>query len=88
MCKSQINVTVNAVPHTFYRYTFNKFGSAFGWASTVKQISPYIFPQKTSIDGLVLAGHWCTVGSGQGGIPRVAFSGKKASEIIIKLNKK
>lgn len=81
-------LTFAATPFTLNRYTNNKEGAAFGWASTVDQIHPAIFPQKTSINRLFLTGHWCTVGSGQGGIPRVAFSGKTASELILKKVKK
>ena len=59
-------------------------GSAFGLASTTKQISSAILPQKCSVNGLFLAGHWTTVGSGQGGIPKVALLGRKASYLILK----
>ncbi|MBU0503878.1 MAG: NAD(P)/FAD-dependent oxidoreductase [Candidatus Omnitrophota bacterium] len=74
----------SATPITCYRYTSNSNGSAFGWASTVKQINPLSSPAKTSIKGLFLAGHWCTVGSGQGGIPKVAFSGRRTASLIFK----
>ncbi len=82
--RDKIKVQFTATPITFNKYTANEKGAAFGWASTKDQIHPSIFPQRTSIDGLVLAGHWCTVGSGQGGIPRVAFSGKSASKLILR----
>jgi len=86
--KNKIRVKLTAIPPTFKRYTSNKRGAAFGWASTVQQVDSSILPQASSIDGLVLAGHWCMIGNGQGGIPTVAFSGKKASELILKSSKK
>lgn len=83
-----IEVKETATPPTFQRYTLNHMGAAYGWASTVDQVNPSIFPQGTSINGLYLAGHWCTLGNGQGGISRVAFSGKRAAEMILKKMKK
>jgi len=81
--KRYIDLKVTATPHTFHKFTMNKEGSAFGWASNVNQIDASLLPQKTSIQNLFLVGHWCTMGAGQGGISTVAFSGKKAAEIII-----
>ncbi len=81
--RQYIDVTVTATPHTFYRYTMNKKGAAYGWASKVNQIDASLIPQKSSIKNLFLAGHWCTMGAGQGGISTVALSGKKAAAIII-----
>lgn len=79
-----VKVKYSATPETFFKYTSNRDGAAFGWASTKDQISPTIMPQITSIDGLFLAGHWCTIGSGQGGVPKSVFSGKKAAELVLK----
>jgi phytoene dehydrogenase-like protein len=81
--KQHVNLTVTATPHTFYKYTMNKRGAAYGWASSISQIDASLLPQKTSIQNLFLVGHWCTMGGGQGGISTVALSGKKAAEIII-----
>lgn len=81
---SHIDICVDAVPYTFYNYTFNSYGAAFGWMSTVEQTEYYVFPQVTSIYGLFLAGHWCTIGSGQGGIGRVAVSGYRASGLVLR----
>ena len=84
-----IDVRVIATPHTFYRYTYNKNGAMYGWASTPDQIDKSIFPQKTPIEGLYLTGHWCTNGLGQGGISGVSYSGRHISRAIIKrFNKK
>ena len=78
-----------ATPITFYKYTLNKNGAAFGWASTLDQIKASLFPPITSLDSLFLAGHWCTIGSGQGGVPKVIFSGRKVSSLILKkMNKR
>ena len=68
----------------FYNYTLNKNGAAFGWASTINQIKASLFPPMTSLDNLFLVGHWCTIGSGQGGVPKSIFSGRKVSHLILK----
>lgn len=84
--ENKIEVNINATPKTFYKYTLNYNGAAFGWESTIKQTNPSVFPQRTSINGLFLAGHWCTIGSGQGGVPKVALSGAKAAKLILRDN--
>ena len=80
----KIKIKLCATPADFYKITFNKQGSTFGWSSIPAQIFPHVFPQETSLRNLILVGQWCTTGSGQGGIPKVAFTGKKASEIILR----
>jgi len=82
--KNKISTKVIATPFSFYKYTLNKNGAMYGWASTLKQIDRSLFPQKTQITGLYLAGHWCTNGLGQGGISSVAFTGKSAAKLVIK----
>lgn len=82
--RQHLDLIITATPSTFYRYTLNKGGAAYGWASNIKQIDSSLLPQKSSIRNLFLAGHWCTMGAGQGGISTVALSGKKTAEIIIK----
>jgi len=82
--KSKILLTTDATPQTFCKYTLNRMGAAFGWASTLSQTNSFVFPQVTSIKNLFLVGHWATIGSGQGGVSTVALSGKKVSEIILK----
>lgn len=80
------NIKVNtiATPITFYKYTLNKNGAAFGWASILNQVKSSLFPPMTSLDALFLVGHWCTIGSGQGGVPKAIFSGRKVSYLILK----
>jgi len=78
-----IRLTLTAPPTTFYKYTFNRKGAAFGWASTPKQISISTFPFTTSIKGLFLVGQWVTIGTGQAGIPTVALTGRRVSKFII-----
>lgn len=78
-----IDLKITATPETFFRYTLNREGSAFGWESTLGQIKPALLPQRTSVPGLFLVGHWCTMGGGQGGISTVALSGKRAAESIL-----
>ena len=80
---NNLDVVITATPHTFYRYTYNYKGAAFGWESTLNQIDSSLLPQKTSIKGLFLVGHWCTMGSGQGGVSTVALSGMKAAKSIM-----
>lgn len=82
--KNKINLMIAATPHSFYRYTFNKNGAIYGWASTPKQINMDLFPQKTYINKLFMAGHWCTNGLGQGGVSEVAYTGRRAAKLIIK----
>ena len=87
--KSFIDVQISASPHTFYKYTLNRKGSAYGWLSTVNQSKSSIFPSKTSLKGLFFVGHWCTTRGGQGGIPKVAFSGRRVAQSILEgMNKK
>lgn len=72
-----------ATPFTFYKYTLNKDGAAFGWAYTVNQTRATLFPSKTSLDNLFLVWHWYTIGSGQGGVPKVTISGRKVAHIVL-----
>jgi prolycopene isomerase len=74
---------VPATPVTFAKFTANRSGAAFGWASTVNQVKSSLFPQETSVEGLYLAGHWVTTGTGQGGIPSVANNGRSAAKLIL-----
>jgi prolycopene isomerase len=82
--KDGIDVKVIATPYTFYKYTLNRNGAIYGWASTPTQIDRTLFPQDTDIEGLFLAGHWCTNGLGQGGISEVAYTGRRAAKLIMK----
>ncbi|MGA1871124.1 MAG: phytoene desaturase family protein [bacterium] len=78
-----IDIKIAATPDTFYKFTLNREGAQYGWASIPQQIGCSIFPQKTSIKGLFVAGHWCTHGAGQGGISVSIYSGKRAAQIIL-----
>ncbi len=71
-----------ATPATFYRYTHNYRGAAFGWAATVDQMSTQKFPSRTSIKNLYLVGHWVTNGIGQSGVPLVAYCGRHVADMI------
>ncbi|MFH1460754.1 MAG: NAD(P)/FAD-dependent oxidoreductase [Candidatus Omnitrophota bacterium] len=73
-----------ATPHTMQRYTLNKDGAAYGWASTVTQIDKEIMPRETNIKNLYLTGHWTTQGSGQGGVSTVAYSGRSIAKLLIR----
>lgn len=78
-----IKIKVEASPKTFYKYTHNYKGSAFGLAPTIEQIKSSTMPIKTKIDGLYMCGHWTTSGLGQSGIPGVALSGRRAAQLIL-----
>lgn len=72
-----------ATPKVFHEYTLSRKGAVFGWASTLDQINISLCPQKTSIEGLFLVGNWTTIGSGQGGVPKVAYTGRKGAKLIL-----
>lgn len=76
-----IEIINTATPQTFFNYTGNYNGAGYGWASLPTQISYKILPQETFVNGLFLAGHWCTLGGGQGGIAPAAYSGFYASKL-------
>lgn len=83
--KESIDIKIYGTPYDFYRYTFNKNGAFVGWLSDLKHTVELSLPQKTSVKNLYLAGHWCTMGHlGYGGIPKVAFSGKKAAMMVLR----
>ena len=79
-----IEVKEIATPVTFVKYTKNRGGAAYGWASNVCQINRNVMPQETKVEGLYLCGHWATRGWGQGGISMVANSGRTTAELITK----
>lgn len=80
----KIEVKEIATPNTLRKYTNNYKGSLYGWASLPGQINKWIMPQKSSMKGLYLCGHWATRGWGQGGITMVANSGRTTAEMILK----
>ncbi len=87
--KKEIKIKAIATPQSFYKYTLNKNGACFGWLSNLGQTRASTFPQVTSIDKLFLVGHWCTIGSGQGGVSKAIFSGRRVANLILKkLDKK
>lgn len=75
-----------ATPLTFYRYTLNTEGAGYGWASTTEQVDQSLVPQISPLKGLFLAGHWATMGGGQGGVSTVAYSGFNAARLIMREN--
>jgi len=80
----QIELKVIAGPSTLERYTSNRKGALFGWASLPTQIDRNLFPSMTSVENLYLTGHWVTNGAGQGGVSGSAFCGKATSRIVLK----
>jgi len=83
--QSCIEIKEIATPCTLNRYTSNREGALFGWASYPTQIDLNIFPsQSNSIKNLYLAGHWVTHGAGQGGVATAGLSGRIGSSLILK----
>lgn len=78
-----IELAIPATPLTFERYTSNRKGALFGWASTLSQTNNPLFYSETSVEDLYLVGHWCLGRLGQGGIPGVATSGLQLSRLIV-----
>ncbi|MBU4305036.1 MAG: NAD(P)/FAD-dependent oxidoreductase [Candidatus Omnitrophica bacterium] len=83
-----IEVKEIATPLTFKRFTLNYGGAMYGWASMCNQIDVNTFPQQTSVKGLLIAGHWCTHGLGQGGVSVSVFSGRTAAKLVLAKIKK
>lgn len=81
--KNNVQLSFNATPHTFCKYTSNREGAAYGWAAVPKLITKPIFFGKTSVKNLYLVGHWCNGGLSQGGIPQVAVSGRTIARLIV-----
>lgn len=79
-----VEIVSTATPHTFSRYTGNREGALYGWASTPSQISQDVMPQKTHVSGLYSVGHWSTGGLGQGGIVSTVYSGRAVAQKILK----
>lgn len=82
--KNSIEVKEIATPYTFFSYTFNQKGAMFGWAAIPRQVNRSVFPPLTSIENLLLTGHWVTNGIGQSGIPVVALSGRNVAHIVLR----
>ena len=80
--KNNIEIAINATPHTFYRYTNNSEGSAYGWVPITELITKPKFLNRTSIKNLYLSGHWCNGALSQGGISQVSVSGRASAQLI------
>jgi len=85
---NNIKVIEKATPVNFYEHTFSQKGSIFGWMPTPMQSKISILPQNTSIYGLFITGHWCTMGSPVIGVGGVALSGRRCAELMFPLFKK
>jgi len=84
-----IKIKVIGTPQTLQRYTLNTEGSFAGWLPTVEQTERKYLSQNSTVKNLFLAGHWCSTGYiHYGGVPNVAFLGKRASQLIKKEFKK
>ena len=79
LSQDNIKLTLTATPFTFYKWTMNWKGAAFGWASTPKQFGRPEFTQKTVVKNLYLTGHWANQSSG---VSLVANSGFITADLI------
>jgi phytoene dehydrogenase-like protein len=84
--REKIEYKYIATPLTLEKYTSNYSGAMYGWASTPEQVSDARFPERTSVNGLFLAGHWSWpfAVAGQGGIPMAVYSGRVVANRILK----
>lgn len=73
-----------ATPYTFFRYTSNYHGAAFGWECTPSQIAITDFRKPPFLQGLYMTGHWTTNGLG---IPGVAYIGHDTAKMILRKEK-
>lgn len=84
--RNYVKLKIIATPHTLYRYTSNYRGAFAGWAPVYS--TRVFIPQKTSINGLYLTGHWCNTGYlPYGGISNVSFLGKRCATLILQEKK-
>jgi all-trans-retinol 13,14-reductase len=82
--RKYIDIKVYATPVDFNHYTSNRRGALAGWLPTLDQTRSALLPQRTSVKNLYIVGQWTTTGySGQGGIPNVAFTGKRGAMLIL-----
>ena len=83
-----VEIEFDATPHTFFRYTRNWNGAAYGWAPTIKQVGLNIWPNNSSIENLFFVGHWSTGSLWRGGIPGAAYSGREVSKNVFSIFEK
>jgi len=80
--KNYIEFYDSATPMTIYKYTSNDRGALYGWEQSPGQVFTNAFPLTTSsINNLILAGHWTFPG---GGVVSVAISGVNAAKKILR----
>lgn len=83
--RNNLDFTFTSTPDTFFRYTGNFKGAAYGWASLVGMESKENYASfKTPFSNLFICSHWATRGIGYGGIPMVVYSGMQLSEALLK----
>lgn len=82
--KKRILFTINATPVTLHRYTFNREGAMYGWASTVDQVECAIISKRSRLKNLYFAGHWAGQGFGHGGVSMAAHSGFTVAKRVMK----
>ena len=75
----RLDLVEAATPETLVRFTRNHVGAIYGWESSPENTASRRPPQRTSIRGLYLAGHWTQPGSG---FVRAVTSGVHAAELI------
>lgn len=85
--EKDVEIKEIATPETFLKFTSNRDGALFGWASLPSQIDRKTFQSKTNIENLYLTGHWVTNGVGQSSISLVALCGFNTAELILRREK-
>jgi len=70
-----------ATPRTFYKYTLNHKGAAFGWAKIPSQAFDPALSKTTFINGLYLTGHWTSIAFG---MPGTCYSGLDTAKRILR----
>ena len=79
-----IDVEQVAIPPTLVKYTSNYHGAMYGWASVPLQVGKNRIPEKLSIEGLYMVGHWTGLPSGHSGIPTVVTSGRNVARLVLR----
>jgi phytoene dehydrogenase-like protein len=78
-----VKVKEIATPQTLYKYTLNREGAVYGWASVISQSDENI-SYKTPIKNLFLSGQWVSFFGAQGGVSMVALVGRNVARSILK----
>jgi phytoene dehydrogenase-like protein len=82
--ESDIVTEGRRTPHDLFLLTKNHNGAIRGWASTPRQSSSRVFPQRTHLKNMFCTGHWTTSEFGQGGISNSINAARRTYEMILR----